>query len=153
MSADTFARINAALLDADAALITASLAFRQCELSGTDVNSALWLTRISALRDAADRVLAVTRAMSSDLNTQRLLTAIHGDDLPCGHRIEDACEACIADEPVDLRRSLPSIVTPLVEMPSLVAMVARHYPEQCISNASCTCACDRCMAEHNPEGA
>jgi hypothetical protein len=154
MTSTTFARIDAALRDADSALITAALAFRQSELNGTDVDSAAWLSRIAKLRDAADRVLAVTRAMSSDLGTQRLLADVpEVYDLPCGHRAEEACEACVPDEPVDLRRTLPSIVTPLVDMPSLVAMAARHYPAQCVSNASCTCACDTCMAEHNPEGA
>jgi hypothetical protein len=159
-----------AVLKADGTALTELIAFRRAELRGNDVGSNEWLRYADRLRDAADRLIASTDRLAGVLHAVRDevaapvvhpsssvaglaalrrgaalagLTYARGGrvtrpevyDLPCGHRPEEACEACVPD------------------MPSLVAMAARHYPEQCVSNASCTCACDTCMAEHNPEGA
>jgi len=56
------------VLKTNASAVTALIAWRNAELRGADVGSDEWLTYMSRLRDAADRVLTSVRALREEVD-------------------------------------------------------------------------------------
>ncbi|GEL95394.1 hypothetical protein [Cellulomonas composti] len=84
------------------------------------------------LFDAVAGLHEARRGLRAARSAQRIAQDLASlDDVrPCGHRDEDACEACV---------------------PSLVALAVTHDPTRCRSASDCTCSCTPCMRDH--EGA
>jgi hypothetical protein len=114
------ARISRPSAERDA--ITALVHWRRLELGGADIGDADWHDAMGRIRDAADRLIdidayRVAEAASEQIVREAGMERVSAEtiaavnkvlsqrvndigpvyDLPCGHTVFDACEACTPD--------------------------------------------------------
>jgi hypothetical protein len=89
------ARLSRPSAERDA--ITALVHWRRTERGSADLFSDEWWDAYRPMRDAADRLIEVEAYRVTEAASVRIVEDGPVYDLPCGHTVFDACEACTPD--------------------------------------------------------